>query len=474
MMTITKGEQGQILALTVLSMTLLVGCIALAVDVGLLFRAKRNVQIAADAGAIAGALEEHYNGTANVTTVVDNAASKNGVTDSTQIQVSTSPADGYHTGAGYVEVVINQPNQTVFMGAFSFMLSRGTTSFNTVKVGARAVAGATPAPACMYVLNNGQKKGDDGSNALWVKGSSTINAPKCGIDVNSPNASAFCDQGAATIDAPYISIVGGQSTGGKCGKNSGAPIYGGAAPIADPFNGLTGPNPATDCNSTNTVTAADVTSTTTLTSSKNSSGTPVVCFNAVDSKGKPTATTLDGSSTNLALNVGAGVVYLFENGVNISGNVWVGVAAGTTLSSSGPPSGANGGVIDIYGGSFNNQNGGLTAVAPTSGTYNGISIMQPAANTTATCQDSSLKAVPCLQMQFGSNNSTTGGGTNAEGLDGLIYAPTATVYLQDEGGSVQAGGIIAWDVYNNSQLSLTDSYSDYNPTSPLNMVELVE
>ena len=48
--------------MTALSMTVLVGFLALAIDVGMLFRAKRNMQIAADAAAIAGALDYKYNG----------------------------------------------------------------------------------------------------------------------------------------------------------------------------------------------------------------------------------------------------------------------------------------------------------------------------------------------------------------------------------------------------------------------------
>ena len=56
-----RGESGQVLVLTVLCMAVLLGFMSLAIDVGLLFRAKRNVQIAADAAAIAGALDYKYN-----------------------------------------------------------------------------------------------------------------------------------------------------------------------------------------------------------------------------------------------------------------------------------------------------------------------------------------------------------------------------------------------------------------------------
>ena len=46
-----SGENGQVIVLVLMSMGLLLGVLALAIDVGVLFRAKRNVQIAADAAA---------------------------------------------------------------------------------------------------------------------------------------------------------------------------------------------------------------------------------------------------------------------------------------------------------------------------------------------------------------------------------------------------------------------------------------
>ena len=52
-----KEERGQMLVLVALSMTVLLGFLALAIDVGLLFRAKRNLQVAADAAAVAGAMD---------------------------------------------------------------------------------------------------------------------------------------------------------------------------------------------------------------------------------------------------------------------------------------------------------------------------------------------------------------------------------------------------------------------------------
>jgi len=80
--------------------------------------------------------------------------------------------------------------------------------------------------------------------------------------------------------------------------------------------------------------------------------------------------------------------------------------------------------------------------------------MQPASNATT------------LQVQFGSGNET---------LDGMIYAPGAEVYLQDNGGGVTATGVIADTMYIKSSSLTIPSYSAAHPTTtPLRAVTLVE
>ena len=48
-----RDESGQALVVTALVVPIMVGCIALAVDMGVLYHEKRNLQIAADAAALA-------------------------------------------------------------------------------------------------------------------------------------------------------------------------------------------------------------------------------------------------------------------------------------------------------------------------------------------------------------------------------------------------------------------------------------
>lgn len=58
-----KEESGQVLVMTALSITVLLGFMAFATDVGLLLRERRMLQTAADSAAIAGAAEALYEGT---------------------------------------------------------------------------------------------------------------------------------------------------------------------------------------------------------------------------------------------------------------------------------------------------------------------------------------------------------------------------------------------------------------------------
>src|SRR5579872_5916835 len=81
-MKLFRDEKGQTLVLTALCMTCFMGFLALAVDMGLVFRTQRNLQTAADAAATAAALDYFYNsGGANpvnaAETLGTNAANSN-------------------------------------------------------------------------------------------------------------------------------------------------------------------------------------------------------------------------------------------------------------------------------------------------------------------------------------------------------------------------------------------------------------
>ena len=421
-----KDEDGQVLVVTILSMGILVGAMGLALDVGILFRARRNMQIAADAAAMAGATALFYGG--NVTDAANGAATANGVDPSVvtnTVIVTQNPSVGGTPCASCVQVQLAKPNPTIFMSTLSKMT--GGNSFGSVNVAAKAIAGAPSAgQACVYIMDPTAAK------ALHIHGAGNINMPDCGVYVNSNASNALCVTGSAGKSTfPWIDVVGGQPTNGNCGGSlNGNTSVNLSSPVqSDPFGNITGPVPDTNGNCSGINTTTDSTTKTINTSYSAPSG-GTVCFK-------------NGITLSSGATLGGGL-YVFENGLTIGmGSVTVG-------------SSTNGATLDIYGGSYSQSSASsLTIYAPTSGTYNAIALMQPANNTNA------------LSLQFGSSGST---------FDGMIYAPAAHVTLHDQGGGgVTATGVVAATMFVNGAINI-QNYADFGNnkyTSPFRLVVLI-
>jgi len=427
-MDIRKNESGQVLVLTALSMMLMLGFVGLAVDVGMLFHARRNMQVVADAAAIAGAIDyKYYGDKSRAQTAGLEAAAANGITDLSGVTVNVPPLSGPNVGSvGFVEAIVSVPNPTVFMSLFGF---------KTVNVGARGVAGnGGPSDACIYVLD------PKASAAMELQGSFAVNAPQCGVVVNSSDSDALQFTGAAgTLVAKWVSVVGGD--GGHSSDSTPAPVTGGA-PVSDPLGGLMGPT-LTNGGCTSSGDGFPGESGTTDTTTKTLTGTVVG-----PGPGKAFCYTQPINLNNATLGPG---IYVFGNGVTLSGNI---TAIGVTLDvSSGGMTIPTGGVNF---GTAGNPASGL--VAPTSGQTNGIALMEPPGNTSM------------IQIQKG----------NATGnISGIIYAPSAELFLQDSGGDKSGGisfyaDIIVGTLFDKTATMQVNSYSAANPNSPLTRVALVE
>ena len=432
-MKIFRKEEGQTLVLTALCMAAMTGFMGLALDVGVLFRAKRNMQIAADAAAISAAQDYMWNqSVSSAQTAGRSASAANFFTNGTNgatVTINTPPASGPNAGsAGFSEAIVTQPTSTFFMGIF------GQTS---VAVTARAVAG-TPSngSACIWLMA-------PSGNGLSVKGNYDIEAPGCGIYVNSPSSNALKVTGnGGTINASFLDVVGNNS-----GNHTTSPTTDtlNAGTRSTPWGNLAGPNYSgnpTGC--TQTSSATEITTSATSGSKVNvasvsgSASNNVVCFtNAVQID--------DGVVLPGAAN---GVVYLFEQNVTINTGATVTFGSGNVSPASGCTTNCTfsnevGATMELAGSATLNQNSNsiLNMYAPASLTspYDGIAILQPSTNTTE------------LQIQFGSNN---------EVLDGYIYAPGATVFMQDHGGGVTASGIVAGTLFEDQ--STLDIYTNYD------------
>jgi len=420
-------ETGQVLVLTALSMTALLAFAALATDMGVLFRSRRNAQIAADAAAIAGSVDYLYNGTtSSATTAAKAGSAANGITDGSGgavVTVNIPPTSGPNAGnAAFVEAIVSKPKKTIFMGMFGF---------KTMTLKARAVAGTpTYGKACIWLMANS-------GTALDVQGSYDIEAQDCGAYVNSGSSNALKVTGAGgTMNTMFLDVVGNSTS-----VHATAPTTPtlNAVPRKNPWGNLTGPNPSTGAGCDSVVTTANLTLTGTITGPGLGH---TVCYTKAVTLSNLTVGTGSLNNSDPALSTissGAGTL-VFGAGVTVSGTVTI-----------------YGGTIDVFSGTFNAPSTStLSIIAPrsTSNPYDGIAIMQPASNSTQ------------VQVQFGSNNQV---------LDGYIYAPGAQVYLQDSGGGQVATGIVAASMLVKTTKVRIPSYDKAHPTTTINrVVTLVE
>jgi putative Flp pilus-assembly TadE/G-like protein len=399
-----ENESGQALVMVAMTMAVVMGFVGLAVDVGLLYHTRQNVQIAADAAATAAAVDYLFNASvSSAQTAGQAAAAENGFTNGSNgvsVVINMPPTSGPITSAGYAEAIVKDPSATNFMGLFGFP---------TVNVAARSVAGTPTVGGTCIWLQASTGTGMD------LQGAYDINAPNCGIYVNSNSSNAVKVTGnGGTLDAKFVDVVGG-SVGHQ---TSPTPITTDVTPRTNPWGNLQGPSYPSGCSVTSALTSITTTNQSTV---QGSIANPVVCF--------ANAVTL-GNGVTLS-GTGSGVVYLFNNGVSIptGATVTFGSCSTCNLSATPPTFGAtSGAVMDLAGGTLSQASNSIVNIyAPTSSTYNGIAILQPSSNTTNNSESNPL------QVQFGSNNQI---------LDGYIYAPGSALFLQDNGGGITVSGIV--------------------------------
>ncbi len=211
--------------LTAMVMIALIGCVALATDVGLFWTERRQMQTATDAAAIAGATALR-NG-ASITSAAQNVASLDGFTNgvkSATVTVNNPPLSGFYAGnSNYVEVIVAQPEPSYFLRAL------GHTSVN---VSTRAVGGAMNAAGCIYALDASLPKALSASNGVNITSA-------CGIYVDSKSSDAFDVVGGAIIKTTGVGVVGSavMNNGGLVQNLLGASltVSQNIAPVADPL-----------------------------------------------------------------------------------------------------------------------------------------------------------------------------------------------------------------------------------------------
>jgi hypothetical protein len=203
----------------------MVGFLAVALDVGYLFHEKRMAQSAADAAAVAAA-EELSNGTTAETNAANAMAKLNGfdttlATNPASVTLAQSTSGNYsNLGSApapntWVTAVVSRPIQTFFLGAFAPTMSKLT-------VAASATAGVGAASSNCLCL-----QGTSGTD-LSVSGGSSLSTTGCQISANSTSSNAISVTGGSKLCAQTISAASSNwvSTADSGATGSGSTICG--------------------------------------------------------------------------------------------------------------------------------------------------------------------------------------------------------------------------------------------------------
>ena len=415
-----RNEEGQALVMTALSLTVLLGFLALATDAGVMLRQKRIAQSVADSAAIAGAYEALYEGTpSTVTAGIWNAASKdatlngyapgtsNGVTNSSNgvtLSLSVTPNIGVSTfnSAGYVQANVTFNSPTFFMSLFNI---------HTMNVGAAAIGSdQLQASGCFDIQNGGNHANPAGT----MGGSSEVFGLTCGVTINGN-----LDMGGnANIDAKYVSASGSILNTGNSSV-TGTETQG-APPTNDPL-----PQLQLAANQPGVGTTAGSSCTSTLPAGAVADG--MSCIYNYN----------NGNISNVTLQ--SNTVYVFDN--NITNTCGHPAIACVNLSGTITGSGDTIFLKNNLPLDFSN-NGSFTVTAPrpsnsttpceldTANPFCGVLIDAPS--------DGSSGGTYSCSHGKGNNDGNPGElyfdfGSSSTTLTGVIYAPYMQLFVQDQG-----------------------------------------
>ena len=248
-MRVGRGEQGQGAVLFVLMLVVLLGFVALAIDVGMAFQERSNAQNATDAAALAGAQQLAAGGDKEAaTTEAKKYLADHGYEGPQDtITVNIPPLSGPYTGdSGAVEVLVSTQQAPIFRAP----LVDGLWS-----IGARAVASVFSTQS--QPLTFASLRDDCKNHTLLIQAGGTLTVGG-GIYVNSCNGADGSGKGSVPpgygdafdifgaggkIVADSIHVVGGWETHDGC-TVSPVPLIR-QPKLEDPLKDLAAPNPST-------------------------------------------------------------------------------------------------------------------------------------------------------------------------------------------------------------------------------------
>jgi Flp pilus assembly protein TadG len=407
-----RDQRGQTTILIAMCLLCLCGFTGFAIDAGMMFRAKRNLQIAADAAAISSAAEWSYGDAA---AAAQAAAVQNGETNGINgaaVTVNTPPVYGpFATKSGYVEVIVSQVEPTYFMKALHV---------NSMTVSARAVGTVAPTPTCLVTLGAA-------APGISVTNGADLTISNCGIIDDATGTGALTESGGAAITTTSIDVVG--TTTITNGSTATPTPVTGITTVADPLSYFATPPPSSDYTSG---CSADPKVSTTRTIGPSTAG-GFVCYDGLTISNSPTVT------LNPGLYIINGALGSGKNELAVSGGAIVNGTSGVTF-------------YFVNGAYFSISNGAtLNLTAPTSGPDRGLLFYQDPGDTAA--------------------DSFVGGSVAV--LNGIFYLPKAALTLSNGNSTTFSTDLVVSKLTMTGSATL-NPYAPLNASSPLSGARLVE
>jgi Flp pilus assembly protein TadG len=460
--TILRDEQGQSMIFVALCMTVLIGFIGVSVDAGHFRYVERTMQTAADAAALAGAMEVRIcGGVQNCQTMqtsAQNAIVENGYSvDNLLTDCSGSPSTGLtlmidnppcadssdpNNGPlklNYVEAVVTNQVPTYF----ARILGISTITATTRAEAERGIGGP-----CIYALD------PTGAGAITLAAGVLVDS-KCGVVDESNNSAALACLIGIGIHAPSISVTGGAEgllNGLLCGSQPPPKTNVAAPNPRDPLAYL--PVPPAASESCGTTTTSPYTGSPTEVQILLTAGNTVVFNPGVYCGGiaisAPASAAITFTPGMYILRQGSGGVLNAQT----TGGLTITLAASSTITGDG---------VTFYSQEGSNQSvngfsvtapatlglGAINLSAPTSGEYGGVLFFQAQGNTSP--------GTFLLNLAQGSS------------LTGAIYEPSATVSYGVSVASSTYNILVADDInfLANIDSSFGNDYSTLVSGSPL-------
>lgn len=321
-----RDQSGSYVILSALLMPVLVGTAGLGTEVGWWYYKHKNMQSAADSGAVSAATAVSAGGdlTSEANAVTANYGYVNAA-NSVTITVNQPPKTGnYTSNLQAIEVVVSQPQQRLLSALFGS---------DPVLITARAVALPNSGTGCVLALNSSARP------AVNVSGGNQLNLIKCNLYSNSNAGPSLNVAGSASVSANQVGVVGDVSGASNITATNGVRTH--IQAVADPYANVTPPAEPSCTNAKITVNA----------NGKTNSLSPG-CYRG--------DITVNAGAT---LNLDPGIYYLDGANLSVAGNATI-TGTGVTLVFTG--SGPNWGTASI------GSNATINLTAPTTGSTKGI------------------------------------------------------------------------------------------------------